>query len=337
MVLQVGAHAGTVFDHRNAVLLQQRCRADARKLEQLCGANAAGAQDHLTLGRCGDHLMTAPDLHAGATLAAVGLLLDLQAGHLGRGPHLEIGTAVAGRAQERLGRVPAPTAFLVHFEVAHALVVAAVEVVCGRNAGLLRGLGKGVKHIPAQALLLDPPFAPGLVVAQQGAVAVSRLALEIHQLGGNTLGAVQCVGAFVIVLMVLEVGQGIVPAPGLVARQLRPLVVVARLAAHVDHAVDARAATQHLAARVAQRAAVQAGVGLGVVKPVSAGVADAVEVAHWNVDPVVVIAATGLDQQHALAGVGAEPVGQQAAGGTGADDDVVEMGVVHGLYGGYLN
>jgi hypothetical protein len=83
-----------------------------------------------------------------------------------------------------------------------------------------------------------------------------------------------------------------------------PLVVVARLAAHVDHAVDAAAAAQRLAARVAQRAAVQAGVGLGVVEPVGARVADAVQVAHRDVDPVVVVLAAGLDQQHALGGVG---------------------------------
>jgi hypothetical protein len=46
-----------------------------------------------------------------------------------------------------------------------------------------------------------------------------------------------------------------------------------------------------LAARVAQRATVQAGVGLGLVEPVGARIADAVQIAHRDVDPVVVVLA----------------------------------------------
>ena len=130
--------------------------------------------------------------------------------------------------------------------------------------------------------------------------------------------------------MAAEVGKGVVPAPARIAGQLRPLVVVARLAAHVDHAVDAAAAAQRLAARVAQGAAVQARVGLGVVEPVGARVADAVQVAHGDVDPVVVVLAARLDQQHAVAAVGAQAVGEQGTGRAPADDDGVKRGVAHG-------
>jgi hypothetical protein len=158
-------------------------------------------------------------------------------------------------------------------------------------------------------------------VAQQLLVG---LAFVLHQLGRGAACAVHRVGALVVVFVQLEVRQRVFPAPGHVARQLRPLVVVARLAAHVNHAVDAGAAAQRLAARIAQRPAVQAGVGLGVVEPVGARVADAVQVAHRDVDPVVVVLAARLDQQHALGRVGAQAVGQQAAGRAGADDDVVK-------------
>ena len=42
--------------------------------------------------------------------------------------------------QESLGRVPPPAALLVDAEIRHTVVVALVEVVSGRNAGLLRSL-----------------------------------------------------------------------------------------------------------------------------------------------------------------------------------------------------
>jgi len=104
-----------------------------------------------------------------------------------------------------------------------------------------------------------------------------------------------------------------------------------RLAAHVDHAVDAGRAAEHLAARVAQHAAVEARVGLGLVQPVGARVADAVQVAHRDVDPRIAVAPAGLDQQHAMPRIRRQPVGQQAAGRAGADHDEVErIAEVHG-------
>src|SRR6185369_6198335 len=42
-----------------------------------------------------------------------------------------------------------------------------------------------------------------------------------------------------------------------------------------------------------------------------------------NMDPMVVVLAAGLQQQHRDGRVGGEPVRQQAAGGAGADDDVI--------------
>jgi hypothetical protein len=141
---------------------------------RICGEPMLPArQDHLLRGRGGDQLLAVPDLHAGAALAAVGLGFDDQFRDLGRRPELEIGPAVAGGPQEGLGGVPAPAGFLVDLEVAHTFVVAAVEVVGGGDAGLLRGLREGVQHIPAQALLLDAPFTTRLVVAQHGAPQAS--------------------------------------------------------------------------------------------------------------------------------------------------------------------
>ena len=138
------------------------------------------------------------------------------------------------------------------------------------------------------------------------------------------------VGPFVVVFVQLKVGQRLVPAPGVVAGDLRPLVVITRLAAHVNHAVDARAAAQHLAARVAQAAAIQAGGGLGFVQPIGARIANAIQVAHRNMHPVVIVFLARFNQQHALAGIGTQAVGQQAACGATANDDVVKGVFVHG-------
>jgi hypothetical protein len=170
-----------------------------------------------------------------------GLALDQQLGGLRAGPHLEVVAPVAGGAQKGLGCVPAPALLLVDLEIAHAFVVAAVEVVGGWNAGLLRRVGKGVQHVPAQALFFHTPFAR----AAGGLVAVQAFEVFVH-----IAGLVQPP----VVFMAAERGQHLVPAPGVVASDLGPLVVVARLAAHVDHAVDAAAAPQRLAPGVAQGA-----------------------------------------------------------------------------------
>ena len=138
-------------------------------------------------------------------------------------------------------------------------------------------------------------------MAQQ--LSIVRRAVT-HQLRRHTARTVGGVGSQVMIFVQLEIRQGLVPGPGIVTRQPGPLVVISRLPAHVNHAVDAAAAAQCLAARVAQHAAVQPRVGLGAVEPVGARVANAVQVAYRDVNPVVVILAPGLDQQHTLAGVG---------------------------------
>ncbi|MNE37513.1 hypothetical protein D3C80_1313670 [compost metagenome] len=125
-----------------------------------------------------------------------------------------------------------------------------------------------------------------------------------------------------VILHLEEQRPQLFPAPAGVAFG-GPAVVVTGLAAHVDHPVDRRAAAEHLAARVLQRTAVEAGDFVGVEAPVGTRVADAIEVADGNVNPGVVVRATGFQQQDAVGRVGGKPVGQQAAGGTGADDEVV--------------
>ena len=122
-----------------------------------------------------------------------------------------------GRLEHRLQkagrRAPAPAAPLVDLEIVRALVVAAIEIVDLGDADLGAGVAHGVEDRPGDARALDPPFAAR---------------------------AVQVAGAAVVVLVAQEIGQHVVPAPA-GETELAPAVVVGRLAAHVDHAVDRRA------------------------------------------------------------------------------------------------
>ena len=203
------------------------------------------------------------------------------------------------RAQESFRGIPAHAAPLIDVEVAAALVVAAVEVVGLGDAGLRRRLPEGVedsqrmrgssmRHSPPRACIVEEPSA-----------------LERP-----------------LVLVLLEIGQHVVPGPAGIAH-LPPQVVVARLAAHVDHAVDRRAAAEHPAARIIEAAAVEARLRGGLEAPVGARIAHQVEIADGDVDPVVVVLAAGLEQQHARGRIGGEPVGEQATRGARADDDGV--------------
>ncbi len=296
VVLQVLADPGELVRNGDAVLAQQWCGSDSGQLEYLRRADAAGRKDGLDRGR-GHFVLPAPDdLDPGAAPA-----VQTQPFHVRFGQHGEVG-AVRRRLQERARGVEPHAARLVDEEVAAALVVAAVEVVGPGNAGLDHRLAVGLEDVPAQPLRFHAPLAAG---------------------------AVRLVGAAEVVLALAEDREHRFPVPRCVAGQARPFVVVARLAAHVDHRVDRRAAAQHLAARVDDRAPVEALVRLGPVAPVGARVVDAEEVAHGDPDPDPVVASAGLEQQHLHVGIGREPVGQQAAGGAGADDHVVVAVFLH--------
>ena len=222
--------------------------------------------------------------------------VQAQAGRLSLGDHGQVGP-VLNRAQEGLRGVPAHAAFLVDVEVAAALVVAAIEIPGLGDAGLGRGLLKGVEDLPFEAHVLDPPLAAR---------------------------AMQVVGALVEVLGAGEQRQHLVPAPARIA-ELAPTVVVARLAAHVDHAVDRGAAAQHPATRIVERPAVEAILRLGLEAPVGLGVVLGIEVADRDVNPDVIILAAGFEQADALVRIGREPVGQHAARRTRTHDHVIEF------------
>ena len=111
-----------------------------------------------------------------------------------------------------------------------------------------------------------------------------------------------------------EIGPYVLPRPSGQAK-LTPMIVVGRLAKHVDHSVNRRGAAHHLAARIVQAAPVQSRLRFGLEQPVGARIADRKQIADRNVKPDPVVVAAGLQQQHAIGGVGATAVGQHATGG----------------------
>ena len=294
MILQVGAHAGQRMKRRNACGVEHRSRPDARQLKQLRRADGPGRQQHFATRADHAALAAALDLHTGT-----GSSVEAQPQCLRAGEQRQV-RSPQRTPQEGLGGIPAHAGFLVHVEIAAAEVAAAVEVVVRRNALLGRRGAKRIEDLPAHAGLLDAPFVAG---------------------------AVQFVGAAVVVLVPLEQRQHVIPAPariGAEAVAIAPAVVVLALAAHVDHAVDRRAAAQHPAARIADAAAIQARLGRSAEAPVGARVADAVQVADRHMNPDVVVAAARFEQRNPNARIGAQPVGEQAAGCAGADDHHVE-------------
>jgi hypothetical protein len=94
-----------------------------------------------------------------------------------------------------------------------------------------------------------------------------------------------------------EIGQhvGIGPAVG---AHLGPCVIVAGMAAHVDHAVDRRRPADHLAARAGHAAAAHVRLGLGLVAPVVARHVHRVGQRGGHLDEGAGIGAAMLDDEH---------------------------------------
>ncbi len=290
VVLQIAADAGQFVHQGHAGRLQQVGRAHARALQDRRRTDGPGGEQGLGAG-------AHPVAHAPVQEldAAGGAALEQHTVDQGVREDGEVGP-VAHRPQERAGRIPAQALLLVHLEATDAEVVAAVVVRAGRDAGLAGRLDIAIEQVPVQALAFHAPFARA---------------------------PVRRVRAAPVVLAVAEDRQDAVPVPARIAGDARPALVIGGLAAQVEHAVDGRAAAQHAAARIEDRAAVEAGLRLGAVAPVRARMVDAFEIADRDMDPDPVVRPARFEQQHAHGRIGRQPVGQHAAGRPATGDHVV--------------
>ena len=183
------------------------------------------------------------------------------------GPKAQV-WAIHRWAEKGFGCIPSQAMPLVDLKIGNALVVTRVEVTDLWDPDLLAGIGKGFQDIPLQPLSRDMPLAATAMVL--------RLAVKV-------------------VLALAEVGQHVVPAPASIPHLL-PTVIIVGLPTHINHAVNRGTAAQHLPARIGQRPAIEAGIGLGSVAPVHSRIAHVVKVAHRHVDPESTVAATRFDQ-----------------------------------------
>src|SRR6185437_2299884 len=116
--------------------------------------------------------------------------------------------------------------------------------------------------------------------------------------------------------------QTVVPAPAAVT-ELCPMIVVLRLAADVDQAIDRGGAANHATARIDDRSAVRAGIGFGTVFPGQLVVVEHLVEARRDVDQRIVVLAAGLDQDDGGVRILGETGGQDTAGRSGPYDHVV--------------
>ena len=126
-------------------------------------------------------------------------------------------------------------------------------------------------------------------------------------------------------LHLLEVGQAVGVVPGLHPGIGRPALVVERVAALEDLAVDARRAAEDLAAGVVDAPAVHERLGLRLVHPVVVAAADRERQRRRHVDEDVepVVGPAGLETRTRVPGSTRQPIGQRAPGRAAADDDEV--------------
>src|SRR5262249_45134063 len=143
-------------------------------------------------------------------------------------------------------------------------------------------------------------------------------------------GAMEVVGAALLILGLAEIRQHVLPAPADIA-ELAPSVEILLLAADIDEAVDRAGAAQHLAARLDDAAAVEPGLGLAFIEPVDLRIAEELAVAERDVDPRIAVGAAGLEQEHAVLPPLRQAIGQDAARRPAADDDIIECAEIpHG-------
>ena len=142
----------------------------------------------------------------------------------------------------------------------------------------------------------------------------------------HAVAAAELVRAAVEAFHPLEDRQHVLVAPAAVA-ELRPVVVVLRLAADEDHAVDRARAAQHLAARHLDAPPARALVRLRRVAPVDRGIVDHLGDADRHARPEEARAlGAGLEQQHPVGAAFRQPAGDHGARRARTDDDVVISG-----------
>jgi hypothetical protein len=213
MVLQVAPDLRRIMYHRDAVLVKMIRRPDARQHQQLRRVDRAAAEDHFTL--CPDRFAhtLADDLDA---LCPAALDDDPRRDRLRQ--QVEI-AAPPPRLSESHCHAGAAAVCDVGVDPAKTLDGISVEIVDDRASRLTGSCEERIADQQIDTRLLDRHRA---------------------------VGAMPLAGTAAVALGFLEVGQHLVERPSLAAA-LGPLLVFERVAAQVQHAVDAARPAEYAA------------------------------------------------------------------------------------------
>ncbi len=214
----------------------------------------------------------------------------------GFGFDLQVG-AVADRIEVAARAGPTFAVLLGDLEIAEPFLVAVVVVLVARVALVHRGVDERIQQFGAFPHVLDV----------QRAAAAARVVTARAKMFG-----------------LAEIGQHRVVAPAPVP-VLRPCVVVERVAADIQHAVDGAGPAQGASTRDGNAPVIGVGFRFALEIPVIRWIVEQFGETGWDSDPHGAVFRTGFQQQHRGASVLAQAVCQHATGGTGAHDDVVEL------------
>ena len=139
------------------------------------------------------------------------------------------------------------------------------------------------------------------------------------------LAAMELIVEFLVALEPAEVRQQAAPTPQLAACRYPPLVVVARVSAHIDLGVDTAAAAQHPAGGDLERPAVEVALRDGAMNGAVTAFRHDPAVAGRELQVRTTVLAPDLQQHDARAGVGNESPRGKAARATAADDHVITV------------
>ena len=289
MVLQVSPHIRAIQNRLDTQALEVIRRPDPRKHQKLGRVDDTPGQDHLPVRERRGLMASLNIMHPNSPLS---LKHDLPGQRAGFDRQIR---ARKSRSKIRGRRAPAPRIADRKLVAPETFLFGSVEIRVGRIAGLDTGSHKRIEQIVVMACIADNQRS----IAPMERISPAGIAF----------------GAF-------EIGQHIRKGP---ARHtlLTPEVVIARMAADINHAVQRGRAPQRLAPGPEDSTIIQIGLGFGLVFPVVFRFRDDFRVADRNMDQGMGVARAGFQQQDSDGGISAQTVRQNTARTSRANDDKI--------------
>ena len=294
VILEVPADTDKLAPDANSMALQLFARADTREHQNVGRANRAGTQDHFATRRDVEPSVSGYHLQAGHAAIDKHQALDkrldedLEIPPFPGGAQIGDSSAAPASPDDRL--LDVADAFLI------TIIVVGVAAVAGRDRGL------------------DPQIDD---LASYSRRRNHERAISAAGVAGPELWALPALGA-------PEVRQDIVPGPALVSK-LAPVVVVLCLAANIEKAIDRTRSSKHPSAWPGNRSAIETMIGCRAIAPIGPGIVHGLEVTDRDVDPRIAVSSACLDKGNAVTAIRSEAVGKDATGGTGSNDDEIEL------------